>query len=259
MPALASRGAHATPAPTQERHRARLKNAAGIQGSTVLSRIMSGVIVVGAGFAGLAAARRLRQAGVSPVLVLEACSAVGGRARTLRLSPELGLEMGATWIHGIRGPQGDPNPILALAQEQGLLGPDPPEYAWQDAHFLQPGRAALLEPDEVRCIEACSEAFMLGLEPAQQAEEGATLADAVGQAWTQVNWHGAGTGGVGLQPPPTHPRIACGWGGHAPRIWGFGGEAGPVGDGAGGGDRGNPTGRAPGAGVQCARAPIGLA
>jgi len=55
------------------------------------------VIIIGAGFAGLTAARELRQAGRS-VIVLEARDRIGGRTWT---DTRLGrpLEMGGTWVH----------------------------------------------------------------------------------------------------------------------------------------------------------------
>jgi monoamine oxidase len=56
--------------------------------------------VVGAGFAGLAAARRLSDAGVG-VLVLEGRDRVGGRVLTdYRLVPGVPLELGAQMVHG---------------------------------------------------------------------------------------------------------------------------------------------------------------
>ena len=55
------------------------------------------VVVVGAGFAGLMAARELQSAGLN-VEVLEARDRIGGRAWT---DDRMGrpLEMGATWVH----------------------------------------------------------------------------------------------------------------------------------------------------------------
>ncbi len=67
------------------------------------------VIVVGAGIAGLAAARALADAGRS-VIVLEATSRVGGRLRTDR-SSGVPFDLGASWIHGTDG-----NPITELAK-----------------------------------------------------------------------------------------------------------------------------------------------
>ncbi len=66
------------------------------------------VCIVGAGAAGLAAARMLTAYGV-PSLILEASPRVGGRIRTLRQSGwELPIELGAEFVHG------RPSPTLAV-------------------------------------------------------------------------------------------------------------------------------------------------
>jgi len=69
-------------------------------------------IVIGAGMAGLAAARQLQQDGLS-VRILEARNRIGGRIFTDR-SLGIPVDMGASWIHGPEG-----NPITALAQSAG--------------------------------------------------------------------------------------------------------------------------------------------
>lgn len=69
-------------------------------------------IVIGAGIAGLAAARQLQQDGLS-VRILEARNRIGGRIFTDR-SLGIPVDMGASWIHGPEG-----NPITALAQSAG--------------------------------------------------------------------------------------------------------------------------------------------
>ncbi|MBA8989325.1 monoamine oxidase [Curtobacterium pusillum] len=71
------------------------------------------VVVVGAGAAGLAAARALNRAG-RRVVVLEARDRIGGRTWT---DSALGVpvDLGASWIHGIDG-----NPLWALASAFGI-------------------------------------------------------------------------------------------------------------------------------------------
>ena len=71
------------------------------------------VIVVGAGLAGLAAAQQLQQQG-HEVLVLEGRDRLGGRTVTSQLWPDLPLDLGAGWIHGVQG-----NPITTLARTSG--------------------------------------------------------------------------------------------------------------------------------------------
>lgn len=72
------------------------------------------VLVIGAGAAGLAAARTLHDAGRS-VIVLEARQRLGGRVWTDRSWPGIPLDLGASWIHGATG-----NPLSALARRYGL-------------------------------------------------------------------------------------------------------------------------------------------
>src|SRR6202023_73348 len=64
------------------------------------ARADADVVVIGAGFAGLVAARELGRAGLD-VLVLEARDRVGGRTWTDR---RLGhdLELGGTWVHWVQ-------------------------------------------------------------------------------------------------------------------------------------------------------------
>ena len=62
-----------------------------------MSDIASDVIVVGAGFAGLAAARALRAAG-HDVIVLEARKRVGGRTHTRYLTDGTQIDLGGQWL-----------------------------------------------------------------------------------------------------------------------------------------------------------------
>ncbi len=71
------------------------------------------VIVIGAGCAGLAAARRLQAEGVDCV-VLEARDRVGGRTHTVSLG-EVRVDVGAAWLQ-----QFNDNSLAKLAQDQGM-------------------------------------------------------------------------------------------------------------------------------------------
>lgn len=92
------------------------------------------VAVIGAGAAGIAAARHLVGRGLS-VAVLEARDRVGGRAFTAALRGHP-VDLGAHWLHA-----GPVNPLVALGHARG----EPLRRAAQDGHLRvgrRPGRPA---------------------------------------------------------------------------------------------------------------------
>jgi monoamine oxidase len=72
------------------------------------------VAIVGAGAAGIGAARRLIEHGIS-VIVLEARDRVGGRAWTVPTAIGHPVDLGCEWLHS-----GDRNPWTAIARESGF-------------------------------------------------------------------------------------------------------------------------------------------
>lgn len=85
------------------------------------------VVIVGAGAAGLAAARALSHQPLT-IAVLEARDRIGGRAWTIRFQGE-GLDMGCGWLHSA-----DENPLAAMVEPAGLtLDRTPPP--WQSQAF----------------------------------------------------------------------------------------------------------------------------
>lgn len=69
-------------------------------------------VVIGGGAAGIAAARRLSQAGVKTVIV-EARPRLGGRALTIKDPSGFAIDLGCGWLHSA-----DRNPWVAIAEEQ---------------------------------------------------------------------------------------------------------------------------------------------
>src|ERR1700674_783639 len=92
-----------------------------------MDQVYTDVCVVGAGYAGLTAARRLTQAGMT-ALVVEARDRVGGRVWTRQMKDGTALDMGGTWI----GPGQDA--VYALAQE--LKVSTYPTYAAGETVFV---------------------------------------------------------------------------------------------------------------------------
>ena len=72
------------------------------------------IVVIGAGAAGIAAARRI-QAANRKVIVVEAASQIGGRCLTDSSTFEVPFDRGARWMHNP-----DTNPIIKLARFAGL-------------------------------------------------------------------------------------------------------------------------------------------
>ncbi|MGC4007679.1 MAG: FAD-dependent oxidoreductase [Pseudomonas sp.] len=113
------------------------------------------VLVIGAGFAGLAAARRLREAGIDCV-VLEARLRIGGRVHSISLGP-VKVDEGAAWLQHF-----DDNPLAAHAQHLGL--------PLRETDFGQPLAAAADGP--VPDIDAAWEALRAGIDRSLPLAEG---------------------------------------------------------------------------------------
>ena len=73
------------------------------------------IVIVGAGVAALAAADELGVRGFSDVVLLEARDRVGGRIWTSSIGDGIPVELGATWIHGVRG-----NPVSDIVESNRI-------------------------------------------------------------------------------------------------------------------------------------------
>jgi monoamine oxidase len=121
------------------------------------------VYVIGAGAAGIAAARRLQAANLN-VLVFEARDRIGGRCTTDTASFGVSFDLGAHWIHGPEG-----NPLVAVSPKDGLY----PAPRWPSVRIgPRAARDSELEiflAAEVRAQRALRETPRGRTDPAAQA------------------------------------------------------------------------------------------
>lgn len=171
------------------------------------------VLVVGAGAAGIAAARRLRGLG-RRVAVLEAGPRIGGRVAT---DHALGapLDLGASWLH-----EAEHNPLTPLAQGLGFTLHDTGRRR-RDLLLTAAGRPAT--PEERAAWEAAVDAFEAAAERA--AADGGLdrpLAEAVprGGPWdaTASHWLAAMINAAEAERTSLHDYVATGLGGWNPQV-----------------------------------------
>lgn len=132
-------------------------------------------IVVGAGVAGLTAARQLQRAG-QQVIVLEARDRIGGRLHTARVDG-VATDLGASWIHGIND-----NPLYDLVAAYGL-----PTKEFTVGSFQPDGRPiAYFDPAGVRLSDAEAHAFAEDVRACDRALAGVIAASTSGTSYEQV-------------------------------------------------------------------------
>ncbi|MBP0465062.1 FAD-dependent oxidoreductase [Roseomonas sp. PWR1] len=144
------------------------------------------VLVIGAGCAGIAAARSLAARGRS-CLVLEGGPRVGGRAFTETASLGLPFDHGASWLH-----QADENPLTPLARAMGVEMLD--HDSLRDRRLFTDGRLAT--HDERRDYATAEDAFWAAIDAAAsdgRPDRPAAEAAPRGGRWdaTVAHWEGA--------------------------------------------------------------------
>jgi len=100
------------------------------------------IIVIGAGAAGLSAARELARLGLSCV-VIEAAHRIGGRAHAQEIAPGIWFDLGCAWLVG-----GAANPFTPIAESLGIaLSKDKrAAFTLNEHRFVRNG--AVLDADE---------------------------------------------------------------------------------------------------------------
>jgi monoamine oxidase len=107
------------------------------------------VIIIGAGSAGLSAAKELSKQGIS-FIVVEASHRIGGRAYSEEISPDVWFDLGCAYLDA--GPDArnridESNPFVDFAKKQGAVIE---EYRY-DAHYHNNGRP--LDENEMKARE----------------------------------------------------------------------------------------------------------
>lgn len=135
------------------------------------------VVVLGAGMAGLGAARQLADAGFD-VRVLEGRDRLGGRTFTDN-SLGLPLDLGASWIHGIEG-----NPLTGLADELDVERSAPTD--WDNETEYGPDGDELDDATAADAEAALEDVLAYAAEQSEDREQDAPLRDVVEEAFADL-------------------------------------------------------------------------
>ena len=150
------------------------------------------VVIVGAGAAGLSAAKELNRLGCTTVVV-EASHRIGGRAYAEEIAPGVWFDLGCAWLVG-----GASNPFVAIADDLGIkLGKEKSDpYKGENLRFQRNGEP--LNNDQRSMCLRYSGASYGSVAAAAERNEDVAIADVV-----DIDHEFA---------PPLLGGIACAWG-----------------------------------------------
>lgn len=134
------------------------------------------VAIVGAGAAGLGAARTLEGSGLS-VIVLEARDRIGGRAHTIMAAPGIPFDLGCEWLHSA-----DRNDFVGIARQLGFKV-DKSRPPWREQTY-----DAVFSKAQRREFFAAMDAFYDRAEEAAESDEDAPAATCLepGNVWNPM-------------------------------------------------------------------------
>ena len=102
------------------------------------------VLILGGGVAGIIAARKLTEEGITDFVIVEARDELGGRMHSTSFGApgrQLTVEIGANWIQGTQEGNGPANPILVLARKHNLSAVESDYTTSMSRSLCQPGSA----------------------------------------------------------------------------------------------------------------------
>ena len=150
------------------------------------------VIIVGAGSAGLSAAKELARLGLSYRLI-EGSHRIGGRACSEEIAPGVWFDLGCAWLVG-----GAANPFVAIADRLGItLGKDKSDRFLLENHRFQRNGAPLNEAQRAACLKFYRDSYTQIADNVRQAHD-VPVCDVVNTAHEFA--------------PPLLNSIATGWG-----------------------------------------------
>lgn len=107
----------------------------------------SDVVIIGAGAAGLSAAKELHRLGLTYTL-LEGASRIGGRAHSQEIAPNVWFDLGCAWLVG-----GTANPFVAIADKLGItLDKEHSHLFIEENHKFQRNAAPLSAAQRDACL-----------------------------------------------------------------------------------------------------------
>lgn len=150
------------------------------------------VIIIGAGAAGLAAAKDLTQRGLT-YTVVEGSHRIGGRAYSEEIAPGVWFDLGCAWMVG-----GAVNPFVPIADALGIaLGKDKNVLFELENHRFHRNGACLTDDQRAACLQYYDESYEAISASAEQGQDVA-ISDVID---------------IGhIFAPPLLGGIATGWG-----------------------------------------------
>ena len=84
-----------------------------------IETVFTDILIMGAGMAGISAAKRLSEHGINKVVVVEGSDRVGGRVKDVKFGG-ITVEVGANWVHFSNMKEHELNPIELLVKDAKL-------------------------------------------------------------------------------------------------------------------------------------------